>query len=153
MKKILLIGILLILLSACLYSKKLDHPLMDNPAFKIIGDQGYKQDITLDELQGEYECNLWLLDEQDNQVSANKITCLAQIEQSKLSIEWQLEGMDYAYTSPSFILDQALLYSQEDPPLLISAVKAYPNGHMVDGVGTLTLEDQPEIRFHFQMVK
>ena len=152
MKKTLLIGLGLTLLSACLYSKKLDHPLMDNPAFKIIGDQGYKQDITLEELQGDYDCNLWTLDEEDNQVRANKISCMAQIEENVMSIEWQMNDMDTVFIR-TFKLDQGLLYSEEEDPLLISAVKVYPDGHMVDGVGTLSLEDTTEIRFHFQITK
>ena len=152
MKKILVIGLIFFLMSGCLYQKKLDHPLMENPAFDIIGDQGFKQDITLEELQGEYDCNLWTLDEEDNQVRANKISCMAQIEENVMSIEWQMNDMDTVFIR-TFKLDQGLLYSEEEDPLLISAVKVYPDGHMVDGVGTLSLEDTTEIRFHFQITK
>ena len=152
MKQILLIGLIFFLMSGCLYQKKLDHPLMDNPAFDIIGDQGFKQDITLIELQGEYDCNLWILDEEDKQVSANNINCTAQIEENLISIGWQMDDMDTVFTQ-TFKLDQGLLYSEEEDPLLISAVKVYPDGHMVDGVGTIRLEDATEIRFHFQITK
>jgi hypothetical protein len=152
MKKILIIGLGLTLLSACLYPKKLDHPLMDNPAFDVIGDQGYKQDITFEELQGEYDCDVWILDEEGNQDNAHKISCTAQIVEHVLSIEWQMNGMDTAFTSPPFKLEQALLFSEEDEPSFISAVKVYPDGHMIDGVGTL-FQDNTELRIHFQMTK
>lgn len=153
MKKTILIGLILILLSACLYQKKLDHPLLDNPAFDIIGDQGFKQDITLDELQGDYECNLWVLDAEDKQVSMNKMDCLGKIDEHTLNITWTMEDMHYAFNSPLFKLEDGLLFSEEDDPLLICAVKVYPSGHMVDGVGTLIQDDKKVIRIHFQMVK
>jgi hypothetical protein len=63
-----------------------------------------------------------------------------------------MEGTNYEYMSPSFKLEQGLLFSEEQDPLLISAVKVYPDGHMVDGIGTLILEDH-ELRIHFQMTK
>lgn len=152
MKKILVIGLIFFLMSGCLYQKKLDHPLMENPAFDIIGDQGFKQDITLEELQGDYECTLWLLDENNNQDGANAIDCIGKINEFTLNITWSMEGTNYEYMSPSFKLEQGLLFSEEQDPLLISAVKVYPDGHMVDGIGTLILEDH-ELRIHFQMTK
>ena len=152
MKKILVIGLIFFLMSGCLYQKKLDHPLMDNPAFDIIGDQGFKQDITLEELHGDYECTLWLLDENNNQDGANAIDCFGKINEFTLNITWTMEGTNYEYMSPSFKLEQGLLFSEEQDPLLISAVKVYPDGHMVDGIGTLILEDH-ELRIHFQMTK
>ena len=152
MKKILVIGLIFFLMSGCLYQKKLDHPLMENPAFDIIGDQGFKQDITLEELQGDYECTLWLLDENNNQAGANAIDCIGKINEYFLNITWTMEGTNYEYMSPSFKLEQGLLFSEEQDPLLISAVKVYPDGHMVDGIGTLILEDH-ELRIHFQMTK
>ena len=152
MKKILVIGLIFFLMSGCLYQKKLDHPLMDNPAFDIIGDQGFKQDITLEELHGDYECTLWLLDENNNQDGANAIDCIGKINEYVLNITWTMEGTNYEYMSPSFKLEQGLLFSEEQDPLLISAVKVYPDGHMVDGIGTLILEDH-ELRIHFQMTK
>ena len=152
MKKILVIGLIFFLMSGCLYQKKLDHPLMENPAFDIIGDQGFKQDITLEELHGDYECTLWLLDENNNQDGANAIDCIGKINEYALNITWTMEGTNYEYMSPSFKLEQGLLFSEEQDPLLISAVKVYPDGHMVDGIGTLILEDH-ELRIHFQMTK
>ena len=152
MKKILVIGLIFFLMSGCLYQKKLDHPLMENPAFDIIGDQGFKQDITLEELQGDYECTLWLLDENNNQDGANAIDCIGKINEYVLNITWTINDMDTVFIR-TFKLDQGLLYSEEEDPLLISAVKVYPDGHMVDGVGTLSLEDTTEIRFHFQITK
>ena len=152
MKKILVIGLIFFLISGCLYQKKLDHPLMENPAFDIIGDQGFKQDITMEELQGDYECTLWLLDENNNQDGANAIDCIGKINEFTLNITWKMEGTNYEYMSPSFKLEQGLLFSEEQDPLLISAVKVYPDGHMVDGIGTLILEDH-ELRIHFQMTK
>ncbi len=152
MKKILLIGLIFFLMSGCLYQKKLDHPLMDNPAFDIIGDQGFKQDISLEELQGDYECTLWLLDENDNHVGSNPIDCIGIIKENTLNITWTIEGVNTAYMSPPFKLDQGLLFSEEDDPSLICAVKVYPDGHMVDGIGTLDQEDT-ERRIHFQMTK
>ncbi len=152
MKKILLIGLVLLLMSACLYQKKLDHPLMDNPAFDIIGDQGFLPEITSEELQGDYACTLWLLDENNNQDGANAIECIGKINENTLNITWSMEGINTTYLSPSFKLDQGLLYSEENDPSLICAVKVYPDGHMVDGIGTL-LQDNTQLRIHFQMTK
>ena len=152
MKKILVIGLIFFLMSGCLYQKKLDHPLMENPAFDIIGDQGFKQDIALEELHGDYECTLWLLDENNNQDGSNAIDCIGKINEYFLNITWTMEGTNYEYMSPSFKLEQGLLFSEEVDPSLICAVKVYPNGHMVDGIGTLILEDH-ELRIHFQMTK
>lgn len=153
MKKTILIVLVLLLMSACLYRKKLDHPLMDNPAFDIIGDQGYKQDITLDELQGDYECYLWELDEGNDQIGSSKVACLGEIVENTIHITWTSEGMDYTYRSPLFIIEDGLLFSEEEDPSLICAVKFYTSGHMVDGVGMLLLEDETALRIHFQMVK
>lgn len=154
MKKIILAILILTLLFGCLDRRNVEHPLMDDPAFDIIGDQGFKDDIVLLDLEGDYSCTLWLLDNKNEQVSAQTYACDGAIVENVLTLQWEMDENRYAFGKDlPFKLETGILFSEEIEPLLIAAVKVYPSGHMVDGVGTLVLDDSEVIRFHFQMVR
>lgn len=154
MKKIILSILILALLFGCLYRRKVEHPLMYNPAFDIIGDQGFKDDIVLKDLEGGYSCTLWLLDNKNEHMDAQEYTCDGKIVGTILTLQWEMEGMPYSFGEDlPFELETGILFSKELDPLLIAAVKVYPSGHMIDGVATLISNDSDTLRIHFQMVK
>lgn len=154
MKKVLIISIVL-LLSGCIFLPKEKDPRLDHAAFDIIGDQGLKSDITIDELQGEYkDCLLWLESYEDITPTRDKIECKSMILDNTLFMEWELDGLNYTLDNGiNFSFDKGLIYTDfSDNPEFIAMIKLYPSGHMVDGL-ILIERNAQTIMIHFQMIK
>lgn len=154
MKKILIISMILSL-SGCIFIPKEKDPRLDHQAFDIIGDQGIKSDITIDELQGVYEeCKLWLEPYQGSSPSNEKIECESMIQDNTLFMEWAMDEQKHTLDNGLiFTLDKGLIYTDfSENPEFIAMIKVYPSGHMVDGL-ILVESGEETIKIHFQMIK
>jgi hypothetical protein len=142
----------ILIISGCFFSAK--NPLLDNEAFDIIGDQGINDSISLEDLQGEYTCTLWFVEYEKSQYSNDEYDCIGKIDGNQLIVTWKMDGDSYRFGEViSFILEDGIMISDEtEEPDLICAVKKYPSGHMVDGLGILEIE-MVLVRIHFQLVK
>ena len=146
---------ILFMMSACIFNDKVKNPLLENEAFEIIGDQGFLDNVTLDDLQGDYSCTLWFVEYEKNQYSEDEFDCIGKISGNELIISWQMEGKTYTFGEGiQFKLEDSIMSSDEsENPKLICAVKVYPSGHMVDGLGILEMDEIGLVRIHFQIVQ
>ncbi|MBV1708697.1 MAG: hypothetical protein KMY54_02455 [Erysipelothrix sp.] len=141
-----------LMISGCFFSAK--NPVLDNEAFEIIGDQGINDSVTLEDIQGNYTCTLWFVEFEKSQYSEDEFDCIGKIVNNQLIVMWDMEGVSYTFGEDiSFKLDEGIIISDDSAlPDLICAVKVYPSGHMVDGLGILEIE-MISVRIHFQLVK
>ena len=154
--KTLAIAMTLLIVSGCSFGQEKKNPVLENPAFDIIGDQGIKDDATLAKLQGEYFGKLWFEAHENNLTSSKTFDCAGRIDGSALTLAWTMEDKSYE-PKIEFNLREGILQSFESPqPTLIAAVKVYPSGLMVDGLFILKIDDgktETEAKVHFQLVK
>lgn len=146
---------ILLMLEGCVFTNKAKNPLLENEAFDIIGNQGILDSITLDDLQGDYTCTLWFVEYKNSQYSEDEFDCISWIDKNELNVSWEMNGNSYAFGQGiQFELEDGIIVSDNaDDPDLIGAVKSYPSGHMVDGLGILEINESDLVRIHFQIVK
>lgn len=151
-KKVIFAFVTMLMISGCFFSAK--NPRLDNEAFDIIGDQGINDSISLEDLQGDYTCKLWFVEYEKSQYSKEEYDCIGKIVGYQLIVTWQMDEATHSFGEGiSFILEDGIMISDETAePDLICAVKKYPSGHMVDGLGILEIE-MDLVRIHFQLVK
>lgn len=158
MVKTLAVAMTLLIISGCSFGKDMKNPVLEHPAFDIIGDQGIKDDVTLDELQSEYTGDLRFEEHQSNLYNTETYPCTGSISGSKLMFSWNMDGKSYEFLEGiEFQLQDGIMMSDEEPdPNLICAVKVYPTGHMLDGLVVLEIDDgknTTEAKIHFQLIK
>lgn len=147
--------IILVLISGCVFINTEKNPILENEAFDIIGDQGINDSITTEDLQGDYDCTLWFVEFEKSQYSEDEYNCTGRIDGNELFITWEMDGESYVFGQGIYFqLEDGIMTSDNSvDPKLISAVKVYPSGHMVDGLGILEINESDLVRIHFQMVK
>lgn len=156
--KTLAVAMALLMVSGCSFGKDVKNPVLELPAFDLIGDQGIKEDVTLEELQSKYSGTLRFEEHQSRLYDAGSYKCKGWIEGNVLMFSWEMDGMTFENKEGiEFQLEDGIMMSAEEPdPSLICAVKVYPSGHMLDGLVVLDIDDGKEVtevRVHFQLIK
>lgn len=154
-KKVLLLILFISLTLNCSCVNNNDNPI--NPklkyrAFEIIGTDGLKKGITLNELQGEYAGDFRFMDLDEN--IDLEMKCLGSIKGSRLILELVVDENNLILDEiPAFILDEGIITApeikgeylpQEDDLTMICGVKVYPSGHMISGVLKYILAGEEE---------
>jgi hypothetical protein len=158
MIKALVIAMALMIVSGCSFGKDEKNPVLEHPAFDIIGDQGINTKASLTELQGEYSGKLWFEEHENSLYSSDSYSCTGWIDGNVLTLAWEMDGKSFGLGKGiEFQLQDGIITSREEPePKLICAVKLYPSGHMVDGLAALKIDDgkgDSEVMVHFQLVR
>jgi len=156
--KALVIAMVLMIVSSCSFGKGEKNPVLEHPAFDIIGDQGIKESMTLSELQGEYSGKLWFEEHEKSLYSSESYNCTGRIDGSILTVIWEMDGKSFGLgEGMEFELKDGIMMSDEEPePGLICAIKVYPSGHMVDGLAAIVIDDgsvKSEVLIHFQLIR
>ena len=156
--KALVIAMVLMIVSSCSFGKGEKNPVLEHPAFDIIGDQGIKDSMTLSELQGEYSGKLWFEEHEKSLYSSESYNCTGRIDGSILTVSWEMDGKSFGLgEGMEFGLKDGIMMSDEEPePDLICAVKVYPSGHLVDGLAAIVIDDgsvKSEVMVHFQLIR
>ncbi|ETA82474.1 hypothetical protein [Youngiibacter fragilis] len=158
MTKVITIAMALILASGCSFGGDSKDPVLLEPAFDIIGDQGIKTSVTLTELQGDYAGKIWFEEHNESLYSDGSYDCTGSVEGNALTLYWEMDGKQFrSGEGIVFHLQDGIMKSAEEPhPKLICAVKVYPSGHMVDGLAVLVIDDgrgDTEVMVHFQLIR
>lgn len=158
MTKVLSIAIALIMASGCSFGEDRKDPVLLEPAFDIIGDQGIKTSVTLTELKGEYSGKIWFIEHNKSLYSDGSYDCTGLVEGNELTLYWEMDGKPFgSYEGIGFHLQDGIMKSSEEPdPKLICAVKVYPSGNMLDGLAVLVIDDgrgNTEVMVHFQLIR
>jgi len=157
--KALVIAMVLMIVSGCSFGKDEKNPVLEHPAFDIIGDQGIKDSMTLSELQGEYSGKLWFEEHEKSLYSSESYSCtgLDRREYSDCHLGDGWKALRAWRGNGSFGLKDGIMMSDEEPePDLICAVKVYPSGHLVDGLAAIVIDDgsvKSEVMVHFQLIR
>jgi len=93
--KALVIAMALMIVSGCSFGKDEKNPVLEHPAFDIIGDQGIKDSMTLSELQGEYSGKLWFEEHEKSLYSSESYSCTGRIDGSILTVIWEMDGKSF----------------------------------------------------------
>lgn len=156
--KTLAVVMTLLMVNGCSFSKDTKNPVLELPAFDLIGDQGIKEDVTLEELQSEYSGTLCFEEHQSRLYDSGSYKCTGRVEDNELMFSWEMDGISFENEEGiEFQLQNGIMMSSEEPdPNLICAVKVYPSGHMLDGLVVLEIDDGKdvtEVMVHFQLIK